>query len=194
MHHGTCVTHVPWCMSGSLTHVGGENVPGIPGACASAISRIWQEAHVPNSISRDIFPTNRFPDDIFQWISLNEDCCTLVRISLTFVFKSPINNKRHVIIWNKMVKLTCFTSLSAPTRITDSKYTNRYLRPPAKFFYFLMMHHGSQKKITKFKDSLSEKDWTELLKGQSATEMCNVFHYHINNLFDSTFPIIRLSR
>ena len=45
MHHGTCVTHVPWCMSVSLTHGGGENVPGIPGACASAILRIWQEAH-----------------------------------------------------------------------------------------------------------------------------------------------------
>ena len=45
MHHGTCVTHVPWCTSGSLTHGGGENVPGILGACASAISRIWQEAH-----------------------------------------------------------------------------------------------------------------------------------------------------
>ena len=28
MHHGTCVTHVPWCMSGSLTRDGGENVPG----------------------------------------------------------------------------------------------------------------------------------------------------------------------
>ena len=34
MHHGTCVTHVPWCMSGSLTPGGGENVPDIPGACA----------------------------------------------------------------------------------------------------------------------------------------------------------------
>ena len=38
MHQGTCVTHVPWCMPGSLTigffAVGGrENVPGIPGAC-----------------------------------------------------------------------------------------------------------------------------------------------------------------
>ena len=46
IHHGTCVTHVPWCMSGSLTRGGGENVPGIPGACAPAILRIWQEAHV----------------------------------------------------------------------------------------------------------------------------------------------------
>ena len=27
MHHGTCVTHVPWCMSGSLTLGDGENVP-----------------------------------------------------------------------------------------------------------------------------------------------------------------------
>ena len=31
MHHGTCVT--------------GESVPGIPGACAPAILRIWEEAH-----------------------------------------------------------------------------------------------------------------------------------------------------
>ena len=45
MHHGTCVTHRPWCMSGSLTCGDGENVPGIPVACAPAIVRIWQEAH-----------------------------------------------------------------------------------------------------------------------------------------------------
>ena len=32
MHRSTCVTHVPWCMSVSLTHGGGE---GIPGACAT---------------------------------------------------------------------------------------------------------------------------------------------------------------
>ena len=35
MHHGTCVTHVPRCMLGSLTGGGGENVPGIPGTCAT---------------------------------------------------------------------------------------------------------------------------------------------------------------
>ena len=35
MHHGTCVKHVAWYMPGSLTRDGGENVPGIPGACAS---------------------------------------------------------------------------------------------------------------------------------------------------------------
>ena len=35
MHHDTCVTHVSWCMSGSLTRSGRENVPGIPGACTT---------------------------------------------------------------------------------------------------------------------------------------------------------------
>ena len=35
MYHGTCVTHVPWCMSGSPTRGGGENVPDIPDACAT---------------------------------------------------------------------------------------------------------------------------------------------------------------
>ena len=35
MHHGTCVTHVSWCMSGSLNRGGGINVPSIPGACAT---------------------------------------------------------------------------------------------------------------------------------------------------------------
>ena len=34
-HHGTSVTHVPWCMLGLLTRRGRENVPGIPGACAT---------------------------------------------------------------------------------------------------------------------------------------------------------------
>ena len=35
MHHGACVTHVPWCMSGSLAGGAGENVHGILGACAT---------------------------------------------------------------------------------------------------------------------------------------------------------------
>ena len=35
MHPGTCITHVPWCMPGSLIRRGGEYVPGIPGACVT---------------------------------------------------------------------------------------------------------------------------------------------------------------
>ena len=41
MHHGTCVTHVPWCMPGSLTsgflwiQWREKNIPGIPSACTN---------------------------------------------------------------------------------------------------------------------------------------------------------------
>ena len=34
MHHGTRVTHMHWCMPGSLTRCG-KKVAGIPGACAT---------------------------------------------------------------------------------------------------------------------------------------------------------------
>ena len=50
LHHGTCVTHVPWCIPGSLTSGflwsrWRGNVPGIPGACATRNLRIWYETH-----------------------------------------------------------------------------------------------------------------------------------------------------
>ena len=63
MHHGTCVTHVPWCMPGSPTCGDGENVPGIPGACAPAILRIWQEA---NGVVREQTITRQVHDAIWH--------------------------------------------------------------------------------------------------------------------------------
>ena len=36
---------------------------------------------------------NYFADDIFKWISMNENFCILLRISLMFVSKGPIDNK-----------------------------------------------------------------------------------------------------
>ena len=44
-HHDTCVTHVPWYMSGSLTRGGGETFPAFPAHTQPTILRIWQEAH-----------------------------------------------------------------------------------------------------------------------------------------------------
>ena len=51
MHHSTCVTHVSWCMAGSLTSgfLGSRwrgNVLGIPSACTTRKLRIWVDAHV----------------------------------------------------------------------------------------------------------------------------------------------------
>ena len=65
MHHGTCVTHVPWCMSRSLTCGDRENVPGIPGACAPAILRIWQEAHWTECIFDSIVITQCIVPSLF---------------------------------------------------------------------------------------------------------------------------------
>ena len=51
MHHGTCVTHVPWCMLGSLTsgfflsRRWGKTFPAFPVHAQPAILRIWQDAH-----------------------------------------------------------------------------------------------------------------------------------------------------
>ena len=46
MHHGTCVSHVPWCMSGLLTRYGGKKTfPAFPTHAQHAIVCIWQEGH-----------------------------------------------------------------------------------------------------------------------------------------------------
>ena len=55
IHHGTCVKHVPWCMPGSLTSGflwsrWRENVPCIPGACATRnvtyqVRGLWFDIH-----------------------------------------------------------------------------------------------------------------------------------------------------
>ena len=39
-----------------------------------------------------------FPDDIFKWIFLNENCCILIQILLKYVPKGPINNNPSFLI------------------------------------------------------------------------------------------------
>ena len=79
MHHGTCVTHVPWCMSGSLTCGDGENVPSIPGACVPAILRIWQEAHWYNIFSSDLLLFQSLPEGRDYRIGYNSNVCSTLR-------------------------------------------------------------------------------------------------------------------
>ena len=87
MHHSTCVTHVPWCMSGSLTRGGGENVPRIPSACvthnftylARGPLHIYQSTLQCLCIFTQLFPLNAtsvsviFKDDYsaLSWIAVN---------------------------------------------------------------------------------------------------------------------------
>ena len=56
MHHGTCVSHLPWCMSGLLTCFGGgKRFPAFPAYVQPAILRIWLEAqliyHLPSHVN-----------------------------------------------------------------------------------------------------------------------------------------------
>ena len=81
MHHGTCVTHVPWCMSGSLTCGDGENVPGIPGACAPAILRIWQKAHCVHPHKSSWNTTKQYTSKPFPYFT-GQTGCLLSTMSL----------------------------------------------------------------------------------------------------------------
>ena len=129
MHHGTCVTHVPWCMSGSLTHRGGENVPGIPGACAPAILCIWQEAHWSSDSWVQIHQMNQiilhtFSGNMFYTVL----CDILMRIisrflnfvedraKFTYIFKSIFLKILFlIIIWLKFIPSFKFPEIKKKT-------------------------------------------------------------------------------
>ena len=59
MHHSTCVTHVPWCMLGSLTNgflwsrSRGKTFPAFPAHAQPTTLRIWKEAH-----GASLYPTH----------------------------------------------------------------------------------------------------------------------------------------
>ena len=95
MHHGTCVTHVLWCMPGSLTRGGGENVLGIPGACANPnftylIRGPSQQKAQPNRghISGTYF-TKRFSRSVYAVMENGGDENYIV---ITYIFQSVIQN------------------------------------------------------------------------------------------------------
>ena len=70
IHHGTCATHLPWCMSGSLTRCGGENVLGISSACTTrnftylargpCLIKYWHGTKAIYSTFSFIVPTTNF--------------------------------------------------------------------------------------------------------------------------------------
>ena len=75
MHHGTCVTNVSWCMSGSLTCDGGENFPAFPEHSQPTILRIWQEARCMDimqgtRIVVSVMGTSEFYSELDQYLFL----------------------------------------------------------------------------------------------------------------------------
>ena len=92
-------------MSGLLTRGGGENFPGITGACAPAIRRIWQEVH---EVDSDFLPSGylAFRDDkcktkhgvliayrkglIMSNVNIKDRSCELVLAKLQVVGKPDL--------------------------------------------------------------------------------------------------------
>ena len=74
MHHGTCVTHVTWCMPGSKF-------------LTTNFTNVWWTMKV-FSATLDILQA----DIIFKCIFFNDNCCWLIKISATYVTKGSINN------------------------------------------------------------------------------------------------------
>ena len=109
MHDRTCVTHVPWCMSGSLTPGGRENVPIIPCTFATLYFRYlargpfnkclcrrvgkWNLTYVHRGPFLDVvqhvevwhirvskYNCTYFADNYLHCIILNEKLCSLFQI------------------------------------------------------------------------------------------------------------------
>ena len=130
IHHGTCITHVPWCMPGSLTSGflwswWRENVPGFPGACATHnfTYLVRGPLGVREVILQDIGNIGRYPTTkrtiilgIYRmhrtlkcfvfltiWSIMAADAFTLMEVwSLHFVL---------IIIWVSAMEVCCFAYL-----------------------------------------------------------------------------------
>ena len=93
MHHGTCVMHVPWYMSGSLNRGGGENVPGIPGACATRdfaylVRDPWTTSFVIWSLSS----LHRF-----DWIVVHKKECMYILSRYVLDKENAIDIKKYFV-------------------------------------------------------------------------------------------------
>ena len=122
LHHGTYMTHVPWCMSGLLSRGGGENVPGIPGSCATCSFHIWKDAHWVNRVW-DCLSTGEVPlnamDKTDQYVQDKHDAGDRVNMSTITVewFATLTVGKR----WSMMNKVTTVQWLNNGHFADDTK-------------------------------------------------------------------------
>ena len=109
MYHGTCVTHVPWCMSGSLTR--GENVPSIPGACrnpqfnVSSERPMWWTLTLPGANT----VWNRYDAEITRSYDVNRESIMGARRHLHYLWNTNMAAWLHFGNWY-LRELNCLTS------------------------------------------------------------------------------------
>ena len=93
MHQGMCVTHVLWCMPGSLTRGGRENVPGILGACAThnftyLVRGPWQSLYWMVTMTK-------------RWLEFEIICHIFLIRSNTLGVSCPLSRVGSVTCWNR---------------------------------------------------------------------------------------------
>ena len=120
MHHGTCVTHVPWCMSGLVTLGGGKNVPGIPGACATFNFTYLARGPWENMI-RDIY----FPNLVLLYTSVSQqqrgnDMCNLVLFEFSRIYPNHAGQLTTTMIVMMMIMMMAMMIMVMNEKRNDS--------------------------------------------------------------------------
>ena len=114
MQHGTCATHVPWCMSGSLIRGGGENVPGIPGAGTTRNFTYLEggpcQKRMKTEQGKTALLTPLWTDRKYIWIvrfassDISPVCVLLLDyIHIDIILVNITINKSHIIVTNRNV-------------------------------------------------------------------------------------------
>ena len=85
MHHDTCVTHVPWWMSGSLTSDGMENVPDIPGIPDAYTTRNF--AYLTKGPWTDV---GRIGQTKLSYFNFNEQLLRVLNFTGWIMWRNPV--------------------------------------------------------------------------------------------------------
>ena len=99
MYHGTCVTHVPRCVSGSLTRVVRETIPAFPVHAQPTNLRIWQEAHCGAKwLTANLVYPNTAVLPNYQPLPWSD--CTLGRVSVGTSSVHSTSSGMHLLWYN----------------------------------------------------------------------------------------------
>ena len=121
MHHGTCVTDVPWCMPASLTSGflwswRRGNVPGIPGACTNRnftyLARVHPQKYACGSYCAFLpVPYFHRNSDRFRVYPVTKtQLCILLAIyiivlNLLLIAAINMNETLSMLLWNETLSL-----------------------------------------------------------------------------------------
>ena len=114
MQHGTCVTQVPGCMSGSpirgsLKSVAGNMFPAFPVHAQPTILRIWKEAHANKDVVWVVSMELPLEQQVPKWLPLVGPC---VHLSVSFPVTCLIYLVFYWVNWSMYIPSFCFFCFS----------------------------------------------------------------------------------